>query len=254
MLERIEGIVLDIVRHNDAHNVVTLYTRQYGRMAFLTPVGKSKAGRMRNSTLMLMAVVSADVNIRPGKELYTLRQVQPERLWHAVYSNPVKTSLLFFLAEFCHKLVRQYPADRHLWAFLLNALETLDDIPRGRVANFHLAFLIRLLPIMGIEPSVSRLEAGDRFDMQKAEMVGPPDLMPEWSRRDVRNGSLLTEEESRMVPLLARMNFRNMHLFRFTREQRYIALSAILRYYSLHLPIGGDLKSLPVLRELGEVQ
>lgn len=244
MLERIEGIVTDIVKHNDRHNVVTLFTRRYGRMAFLAPVGKSKAGRMRNATLQLMAVVEADVNTRQGRELHTLRQPASARLWHGIYSDPVKLSLLFFLAEFSNKLLRQYPADEPLWQFLIHTLETLDALPSSRIANFHIAFLVGLLPLVGIAPPVEKWEVGDRFDMLSGEMVGSGN--PEFMTRRL----FITEEESRAIPHLLRMNFRNMHRFRFGGDRRQQVLDALLRYYSVHLPLGTDFKTLPILREL----
>lgn len=242
MIERIEGIVTDIVKHNDKHNVVTLFTRQRGRMAFLAPVGKSKSGKMRNATLSLMAVVGADVNIRAGKELYNLSRVEPVRLWHSIYANPVKSSLLFFMAEFCSRLVRQYPADENLWNFLTGALERLEALPTSCIANFNLAFLVRLLPILGIEPSAWIWERGDRFDMLSGEMTAP----------DFHSNpnNLLPEEESRHVPKLLRINFDNMRWFHFSRAERNHTLSRLLDYYSVHLPIGRDYKSLPVLQSL----
>ena len=244
MIERIEGIVTDVIKHNDKHNVVTLYTRTRGRMAFLVPVGSSKTGRMRNSTLSLLAVVGADVNIRGGKELYTLRQVQPLRMWHGIYANPVKSSLLFFLTEFCNRLLRQYPADHLLWDYIIRSLEILDSLPTERVANFHLAFLIRLLPIVGIEPSASKREDDERFDLLSGEMIDPHH--PEFLRRRM----LLSEEESSLVPLFLRMNFRNMACYRLTRNQRSRLLDILLSYYANHLPIGTDFRSLPILRSL----
>lgn len=234
---------MDIIRHNDSHNVVTLYTRQRGRMAFLVPVGKSKSGRMRNSVLTLMAVVSSDVNVRAGRELYPLRQVSPVRLWHGIYSNPLKSSLMFFMAEFCRNLIRQYPADEHLWAFLLDTLERLDVIDTDRIANFHIAFLRRMLPLVGIEPSVTSWQPGDRFDMISAEMVGETFGIGAGAERR------LEEKESRLVPLLLRMSYRNMHRYRFSKEQRRHVLDRVLAYYAVHLPIG-ELKSLAVLRDL----
>ena len=66
MLEKIEGFVIDIVRHNDRHNVVSLYTRSRGRMAFLVPVGKSRQGKARNAVITNMACLTADINIRGG--------------------------------------------------------------------------------------------------------------------------------------------------------------------------------------------
>ena len=244
MLQRITGIVTDIIRHNDSNNVVTLYTRQLGRMAFLVPVGKSKSGRMRNSCLLPMAVLEADVNIRPGKELYPLRQVAPVRLWHDIYSNPLKSSLVFFLTEFCSRLLRQYPADGLLWDFIVEALEYLETIPPRRIANFHLAFLIRMMAITGIEPSASSWTQDEQFDMLSGEMTGlnPPDFL--------RRRILLPQDESSKVPLLLRMNLRNMHLYRFTREERQRVLNRLLEYYSVHLSLNREYKSLDVLRDL----
>lgn len=250
MLERIDGIVMSVIRHNDKHNVVTLYTRQHGRMAFLAPVGSSKTGRMRNATLSLMAVVSADVNIRPGKELYTLRQVNPLRIWHGIYGNPVKSSLIYFLSEFCNRLVRQYPADEKLWLFLMQSLETLETLPTKKTGNFHIAFLTRLLPIAGIEPSPEGWREGDRFDMLSGEMIGSDPMVSLHVNQVKSLPNILDKEESRYVPLLMRINFNNMCRFRLTPEQRYRILNRLLAYYSIHLPLGGEFKTLPVLREL----
>lgn len=235
---------MDIVKHNDKYNVVTLYTRRRGRVPFLVPVGKSKSGRLRNALLMPMAVVSADVNFREGKELYSLRQVQPVRLWHGIYAHPVKSALLMFLTEFCSRLTRQYPADEKLWEFIVGALEEMEARPAERLANFHIAFLVRLLPLAGIEPTVGGYEKGDRFDMLSAEM------MAEGHLPFTRRVALLSEEESGVVPTLLRIDYRNMHLFNFSKVGRRDTLQRLLQYYAVHLPIGTDYKTLPVLREL----
>lgn len=252
MIQHIEGIVLDIVRHNDRHNIVTLYTRSHGRMAFLVPQGKTKAGKMRNAMLTLMSVVKADVNIHPEKELHILRQPETGRTWHKIYANPMKTSLIFFLAEFCMRLVRQYPAEERLWNYIINSLEVLEQLPSGRIANFHIAFLIRLLPIVGIEPSAKQYEENERFDLQTGEMTAK--LFDSFHYvtpgRPNAASSLLSENESRHVPQILRISFRNMHIFRLTREERHRVLDIILKYYSIHLSIGSELKSVTVLREL----
>lgn len=244
MIEHIEGIVVDIVKHNDKHNVVTLFTRRRGRMAFLVPVGKSKSGRLRNAAVAPMAAVECDVNIREGKELNTLRNLAPLHTWHGIYSNPVKSALLLFLMEFCNRLVRQYPPDERLWHYLTNSLEFLNGADTRATANFHIAFLLRLLPIAGIEPSVGKWSEDLRFDMMSGEMADPG------LSGFVRRRQFLNEEESRQICLLARMNFRNLALFRFSRAERYKTLERILEYYSIHLPIGNEWKSLAVLREM----
>ena len=244
MLERIEGVITDIIKHSDTHNVVTLYTRQRGRMAFLVPVGKSKSGKMRNASLQLMAVIAADVNIRANKEMHTLRGLTPLTLHHDIYFNPVKSSLLFFITEFCNRLLRQYPADEIMWKYLMHSLDWLDMAPAARIANFHLAFLIGMASVSGICPPADRWEENDRFDMLTGEMVA--DRHTEFIGRRI----LLSETESKAVPKILRMKYANMHLFRLSREERNRILERILEYYAVHLSLNKEFKSLDVLREM----
>lgn len=244
MVEKIEGLVLDIVRHNDSNNVVTLYTRGRGRVAFLVPVGKSKAGRMRNSSIRLLAWVEAEVNFKPGKELHFLRCVSVSRVWRSLYFNPLKTSLVFFLAEFLNRLLRQSPPDADLWDYIRDSIRTLDGLDERLIANFHIAFLLGLLARAGVLPSPQNYEQGMVFDMQQG-VYGYPELILQG-----RGQVLLTEEESAFIPRLLRMNYRNMNRFRFTRDERNRLLQRLLQYFSLHLPYGDKLKSLDVLREL----
>lgn len=244
MIERIEGIVTDIVKYNDAHNVVTLYTRSRGRMAFLAPVGKSKTGRIRNATLSLMAVVGTSVNVKEGKEMYTLRSVEPLQLWHAIYRSPLKSSILFFIAEFCNRLLRQYPSDERLWSYLIESLNVLESASERDISNFHVTMLTGLLSVAGISPTPYEWKPGDRFDMLSGDMVTADH--PDFLRRRL----LLSEEESRLLPTLSRISYANMTKFRFRRDERQRLLDRLLEYYSIHLPIGREFKSLDVLREL----
>ncbi len=57
-------------------------------------------------------------------------------------------------------------------------------------------------------------------------------------------------EEAASVPLLLRMNLRNMHSFRLTRQQRARILDVLTTYYKLHVPEFRDPRSLAVLREV----
>lgn len=243
MIEKIEGIVIDVVKHTDRHNVVTLFTRSHGRMAFLVPAARTKAGMMRNAVINLMNVVGSDINIRPGKDLYNLRQVTPLRLWHGIYADPLKSSLLFFIAEFCNKLLRQYPPDEKVWQYIVESLEVLDSLPHRGVANFHICFLINMLTLTGIKPDV-KWKPGDCFDMLSGGMID--DQQDFFTRKTAP----LPTEESRHIPLLLRMTYRNMGYYRFNRMQRNRVLDRLLEFYSTHLPLGNRYKSVEILREV----
>ena len=55
-----------------------------------------------------------------------------------------------------------------------------------------------------------------------------------------------------MLVKIARMNYGNMHLFRFNRQQRSRLLALMLDYYRLHSSTLGTLRSPEILSALFE--
>ena len=298
-IERITGIVTDVLKHSDRHNIVTVFTRERGRMALLSSAGQGKAARVRNASLLPLSVISADVNINPGRELQFLGRFQRERLWKDLYFSPVKSAIALFLSEFLNAYVRNSGPDPHLFDFLLSAISRLDALrseaaPSGApepaavsgvpesaasssppesagsssrfcipplgggkasgggkaagggkegnsaLPNFHLAFLIEFMDYAGIRPDLSGWREGAWFDMRGGSMS----LLPP-SHRDV-----LPPPQAAQLPRLARMNLRTARLFRLTGAERREILAAILRYYGLHFPGLGSLRSPQVLTSL----
>lgn len=239
MIEKITGIVLDTVRHNDRHNVVTLYTRTRGRMAFLSPVGKGKNGRMRNARLMPLSIIEADVNIRGDRELQMLGSVTPTVVWHDLYFNPVKSAIVLFLSEFLNRYLRESSPDTGCWDFIAGSIRMFDEARRG-LPNFHLWFLVRFMNIAGIAPDLENYERGDSFDMR----AGIP-VAGQAFHQDVLNPA-----ETRMLMTLSRITLANMHLFRFSGNDRRLVLDRLLRYYAIHFPGLSGLKSPDILSEV----
>lgn len=90
MTEKITAIVIDITRHNDKLNIVTLFTRSRGRISFLSPAGSGKMGRLRHSRLQPLAAIEADINFRQTAELQRLGTFALYTVWNNLYFDPVK--------------------------------------------------------------------------------------------------------------------------------------------------------------------
>lgn len=238
-IEKIEGIVVDIVKHNDRHNVVTLFTRTRGRISFLSAVGGGKSGRQRNARLLPLSVVEADVNFRSSKELQMLGTVTPVEIWRNIYFNPIKSSLTLFLSEFLNRYLRESSQDEAAWEFIVSSMKALDHIDRG-LANFHIWFLIHFMEFAGIFPDMETYEEGDCFDMR----AGIP-VVDQRLHRDI-----LSPENTKVLASLLRISLKNLHLFRFTGSERRKLLDLILRYYAIHFPGISNLKSLDILTEV----
>ncbi len=238
-IEKVVGIVTDVLKHSDKHNVVTLFTRDQGRVGLLSSAGNGKTARLRNASLMPLSVISADINFNATRELQFLGKFTREKVWKDLYFNPVKSAVGMFMAEFLNTFLRQSPPDQLLWDFVVRAIERLDNAKKG-LANFHIAFLIEFLSYAGIRPDLSEWRPDAWFDMQGGTMT----ILPPGHRNYVSPPAV------NALPLLARMNMRTYPLFRFTAAQRRELLNRIITYYSIHFPGLSSLRSPAVLAEV----
>lgn len=239
-LERIRGVVIDIVKHNDKNNVVTLFTRERGRIPLLSAAGGgSRSARMRNSRIQLLSVVEADINFHGNKNLQKLGDVAPAVVWRTIYYNPIKSTLAMFLSEFLNRYLYDSSPDPALWDFIYASLDYLDRLERG-LGNFHIWFMIRFLEFAGIYPDLTDYERGDIFSLRQGILLPSTQI-----EKDT-----LSPEETAYLTTLQRINSRNMHLFRFTSAQRRQLLEKIMHYYAIHFPGMSHFKSYEIMKEI----
>lgn len=238
-IEKITGIVIDIVRHTDRANVVTLFTSTRGRLSFISPVGKGRSGSQRNSRLMLLSAVETDVNFRENRTLQMLGQVWPAAIWRNIYFDPMKSSIAMFMSEFLNRYLRDAQPDPPLWEYTFRMIALLDAAGAETI-NVHLAFLKGFLHFAGIYPDLNDFEPGDYFDMRSGIAVA--------DRPDHRD-FLMPSEASRFMALL-RADIMDVSAYRFLPGGRREALGWLLRYHAVHFPGLSALKSPSILAEL----
>lgn len=228
--------MIGVVRHNERSNIVTLYTRQQGRVVCVAPARKAGS---KLSGMMLLTVVEADIRWRPTAELQRLNTYGVKRTWPRIYASPVKTTLVLFLSEFLGRVLRESASDEGIWRFINDSLEILEMADRNTAANFHIVFLTLMAGFLGISPDVTGYSEGKWFDMRSVRFTL---LKP-------AHDDVLAPREARMVPVLTRLTYANARRLKLTGADRSALVNVMLRYYGLHLPGTDALKSVAVLSE-----
>lgn len=239
MGEKIKGIVLNVRKYNDRNNIVTFYTRERGRVSFISPVGSGKASNVRRARIQPLAVLDTEVTFKSGSELQRLPSVFPSEVWTDIYFHPAKRAVALFISEFLYRLLNDTLPDPDLFDFLVDSLRLLDRMDKG-IEDFHIPFLVSLLSFSGIQPNVTAWRPGYVFEIASGTFV------PEFESK----GPRLEGEEAAAVSFVSRLNFSNMKFLRLNSSSRRKILYGILNYYSYHFPGLGNLKSLDVLREV----
>lgn len=239
MYEKSRGIVLYTIPYNDTLSVVHIYTERYGHVSYTLPRGVGRAAKMSRAMYMPLSLLEMEIEVHAGREMQRIREARTWIPLPRIQCDPVRTSLAMFISEFLGCLLRNNEAQPDLFAYVARSIELLDKIESG-VGNFHLCFLVGLSSYIGITPNCDDFGKNAYFDMQEGVFV---------YSRSLKSPSL-PPIEAAFIPKLLRMNYANMHKFKFSRHERASILDRIILYYNLHLPGMKQLKSPAILHAI----
>lgn len=241
MLTKTKAIVLRCLKYSDQKVIVDLYTETYGRITSMVKLSTTPKGKMKKQLFQPLTALVLELDYRQNQQMQKIKDVQLDMAWMSLTFDPVKMSIGMFLAEVLYHVTRQEQEDVPLFLFLLTSIQWLDTTDRS-VANFHIAFLIRLSRFLGFMPIVNDECQGSIFDLRTCEFV---DVTP------LHRDFLAPPDAERMHQLL-RISYPTMHLYRMSRSERQRCLDIILHFYRLHVTHFPELKSLAVMKEIFE--
>ena len=275
MQETFRGIVLRTVKYGDTSLIVDLFTESHGRMSFMAFTSRAKRSVRSVSFWQPLSMVEFSAELLPnGGKLPRPSDVRTYYNYIDLPFSPIKSTLALFLAEFLSAALREEKENTPLYRYIESSLQWLDlaDSPAS-IANFHLAFLMHLSRFIGIYPNLD--VSGNLNPNSPLSAVNSPlstvhfplstlnsqlstvnsqlyfDLLAgTYCDRQPSHAHFLRDEEARVLPVLFRMNYPTMHLFRLSRRERQRILHVLNEYYRLHVPGFPELKSLEILQEL----
>ena len=277
MQETLRGIVLRTVKYGDTSIIVDLFTESHGRMSFMASISRAKRSVRSVSFWQPLSMVEFSAELLPnGGKLPRPSDVRTYYNYIDLPFSPIKSTLALFLAEFLSAALREEKENTPLYRYIESSLQWLDlaDSPAS-IANFHLAFLMHLSRFIGIYPNLDVSGNLNLNPNSPLSAVHSPlstvhfqlstvnsqlstvnsqlyfDLLAgTYCDRQPSHAHFLRNEEARVLPVLFRMNYPTMHLFRLSRRERQRILHVLNEYYRLHVPGFPELKSLEILQEL----
>lgn len=211
-------------------------------MALYVPAGSGKSASRYRALTQPLNVFECVAEIKNGREIHRFKDLKADDgCLQGSSANPMRSVLALFLADFFGAVLKEPMPDEAMFELLHDTSRMVATGLDAHLANLHLATMIRVLHILGIDPDVSTARDGSFLDMAEGVWVKN---ITEYNRY------CLSVDDSRHAALLSRMTARNQHLYRFTRHQRNEVLDRLIKYFTLHGYGRMELASLPVLREL----
>ncbi len=238
MLFKTRGLVLNTINYNDKYILAQVFTESFGRVTYMVSKAKGKTSKVPRSLFSPLAILDMEVEHQASRDIQRIREARAYAHLYGVASDLAKTSMAFFLSEFLTRVLRD-TSDKLIFEFLDQSVQILDITDKS-IANYHLVFMLKLSHFLGFYPNLEEYKDNGLFDMINGEFVAYQPL----------HRHFLNRQESKVLSLLARISYENMHYFVFTRQDRVVIINRIIEYYRLHLYDFPALKSLDVLHEL----
>ncbi|MBX3102104.1 MAG: DNA repair protein RecO [Bacteroidetes bacterium] len=238
MLVRTQAIVLRTLRYRDTSGIISLYTREHGRLDCIAKGLHSKAGVRKFMPLQPGLRIEALVYLKPGRDLQLLTECSLRAPCYQVLNDPIRQIYLQLVLEIFVKAVQEHEPAPDLFALLDDSLAELDR-PDGLLYPVFIAYLLELMRLLGFLPLpaeavppgwqiVLRVEAGMLEAVKQA-----PNAAGDWLQHLIT----LPSGQRRTTPI--------------PKSVRAEILTELLAFFSHHLHTDfNNLKSLRIFEEL----
>lgn len=228
MLQKTQGIALSYLRYRETSIIARVYTEEFGLQSYL--VNGVRSAKSKNNRIALfqpLTLLDMVVYYKPERDLHRLSEVKISHPFQSLPFEVAKSTIALFVTEILNKVLKEEAGNPILFRFLVNAILFLEEA-RINYENFHLAFLLKLSFFLGFGPESAR-----EFENQLRENSYP--FLPD------------DEMETALNTMLRQPIGTPLKLARASRND---LLDALVAYYQIHIDTIGEVKSLPVLREV----
>ena len=237
MLKLTEAIVLRRLKFQENSLIITLFTREFGVKPYLVRgVLKSKKGGLKAAHFQLLNQMEIVAKHNEKGSLNSIKELRVINPYTTLLFDYSKQSIAMFIADLLFHAIKEEQDQSDLFDFIKESLNWL--YVSDNFVDFHLIFMMRLTRFLGFYPEDPTGEL-KVFDLREGKFVNY-----------ASNPFCLTNRESLLLQGLMSMSFADLSIKRFNNAERKTLLDLMLKYYDLHLPQFGQLKSYQVLKEV----
>lgn len=221
MIFKTKGIVFRYTEYGESSIIVTIFTSQFGLQTYIVNSVRSASGKNKIALYEPLTLLDLVVYHRENASILRIKEAKCFHAYQLIPTDFKKSTIALFLNEILNKTVKEQTHTEELCEFLISSFVHFD-LQNSNIENFHLIFLVRLSRYLGFRPSGVEEIMGGRVT---------PDT-----------------EEEQILKQLVYANYSDPILI--SNIQRRNILEILVRFYVSHSPNFGELKSLPVLREI----
>ncbi|VXB40237.1 DNA repair protein RecO [Flavobacterium sp. 9AF] len=235
MLVKTKAIVISSVKYNEKSLIVRCLTESEGVQSyFIHNAFTGRNNKQKSVFFQPLTQLEIEGYHNNKKHLQKIKEVKVAYPYHSLHFDIVKTTIVLFLSEVLHHVIKEEGKNEELFRYLESALQWFDN--HDKVFNFHLILLLQLTKYLGFFPQ-ENLDNKIFFNIDEGV----------FSEKQSLNG--LSVENTRLLKKLMELKFNSTEMV-FTSLQRRQLLKIMIDYYSFNIENIGKIKSLEILSQI----
>lgn len=247
MLQKGEGIVIRTVDYGETHKIITLFTRDMGKIACM-----ARGAKKPKSSLVAVSqlLTYGQYLIYAGHGMGTLRQGEVLESFREIQSDIYKAAYASYMVELLDRLTEDKQRNPFLFELLYQSLHDIEEGLDPEVLTF--IFEMKMLDVAGIKPQVNGcVQCGDTEGLRAFSLREGGLLCMNCQHVDPYPLHI-TETTAKLLRLFLYMDLKrlgNISLKKETRKELKAVISAYYDEYS-----GLALKSKRFLEQLERME
>jgi DNA repair protein RecO (recombination protein O) len=219
VLYKTKGIVFRFTKYGETSIIVNIFTELFGLQSYIVNGVRSNSKKSKIALYQPLTLLDLVVYHKESASILRIKEVKCYHPFQTLSKEVKKTAIAMFINEVLNKTVKEQSHPAELHEYIAQSLILLDHHPSPE--NFHLIFLIGLSKQLGFGPNQSsEILTGQWLDAADVAMLD----------------KIIKAESDTSLSISYR--------------QRQTLLTTLLRFYTSHIDNFGEVRSLPVLREI----
>ncbi|MDM5315855.1 DNA repair protein RecO [Fictibacillus sp. b24] len=151
MLYKVEGIVIKTVPYGESNTIITLYTKELGKIGVMARGAKKPKSRFTSITQLFTYGIFV---FQKGRGLGTLQQGEALSSFRKIREDLVKTAYAAYLAELLDRHTSEDDLRPDLFGWIKQSLEYINHGIDPEVITF--LFEMKMMKIAGIVPELTK--------------------------------------------------------------------------------------------------
>ncbi|WP_067837017.1 DNA repair protein RecO [Amphibacillus sediminis] len=226
MFEKVEGIIIRTQDYGETHKIVTIFSKEYGKIAAIARGAKKPKSRMAAIAQMF---IHGQFLIQLGKGLGAIQQGEVIQSYRKIRENIVQTAYASYLAELTDKLMEEKKPDYYLFKQFDATLTALsqDKDPIVLVMMYEL----KLYQIAGFAPVVDRCCHCGATDLLVGFSITEGGVICQRCHHLDKYSVKLNSTQLQLLRLFAQVNMDRIANISIKEENKRVLKGLIEQYY-----------------------